>query len=524
MLQEDTVPDTPNQPQDNQPEDQQFRDQQFRDQQFGDQPRDQQLGDQHQPDPLPQEQRPQDSPPPAPWWSQPSESGSASRSAEQPTGGQPTGGQPTGEPASAQSTNVFGSPVARDEQAQIWGQPSTTGAPAWGYPSDPYATPSQPATSPAGAPRRGRKTAFAGAILATALVAGGVGGAIGAENSGSGSLLDSSASLGSGGSASQAVDRAPTSVAGIAAKLLVSVVSISVKAGTSSGTGSGVVIRSDGYIVTNNHVVEAAATGGDITVSFNDADQTDLPAQIVGRDPETDLAVIKVDGRTLTPATLGQSRSLVVGDPVIAIGSPLGLAGTVTSGIISALNRTVNVPGENGARTPLFNAVQTDAAINPGNSGGALVDSGGRVIGINSAIATLGGGASPFGGEAQSGSIGVGFAIPVDEARSVAEELIRTGKATHPAIGVEASTMGESSGSGQRGARISRLVAGGSAEKAGLQAGDLITMIDGTTVHSVDELILAIREHKVGDAVTVTYVRAGKTATAKLVLQDKTPR
>ena len=522
------MPDTPNQPQDNQPEDQQFGDHQpvGEHQPVGD-PRhedyrleeqrqpDQRQPDQRQPDPLPQEQLPHDSPPPAPWWSQPSEPDPTNRSAEQPAGGQP---------ANAQATNVFGSPVGRDEQAQIWGQPSNTGAPAWGYPSDPYATPSQPANSPAGATKRGRKAAFAGVILATALVAGGVGGAIGAENSGSGSLLDSSASLGSGGSASQAVDRAPTSVAGIAAKLLVSVVSISVKAGSSGGTGSGVVIRSDGYIVTNNHVVEAAATGGIITVSFNDADQTDLPAQIVGRDPETDLAVIKVDGRTLTPATLGQSRSLVVGDPVIAIGSPLGLAGTVTSGIISALNRTVNVPGENGARTPLFNAVQTDAAINPGNSGGALVDSGGRVIGINSAIATLGGGASPFGGEAQSGSIGVGFAIPVDEARSVAEELIRTGKATHPAIGVEASTMGESSGSGQRGARISRLVTGGSAEKAGLQAGDLITMIEGTTVHSVDELILAIREHKVGDAVTVTYVRAGKTATAKLVLQDKTPR
>ena len=468
-----------------------------------------------------QEQLPQDSPPPAPWWSRPVEpAGADTNSAATQDQPEPTTAY-AGTDQFANPTAAFGSPVARDEQAEIWGQPTTSGAPAWGYP--PGSSPSDGATGPAVAKKRGGKAAFAGAILATALVAGSVGGAIGAQSN-SGELLDTSASLGSGGAAAAAVDRAPTSVAGIAARVLTSVVSIAVKTSSSSGTGSGVVLRSDGYIVTNNHVVESAANGGTITVSFNDADQTDLPAQIVGRDPETDLAVIKVEGRTLAPATLGQSRSLVVGDPVIAIGSPLGLAGTVTSGIISALNRTVNVPGDNGARTPLFNAVQTDAAINPGNSGGALVDSGGRVIGINSAIATLGGGSTPFGGEASSGSIGVGFAIPVDEARSVAEELIRTGKATHPAIGVEASTVGESAGSGQRGARISRLVTGGSAQKAGLQAGDLITMIEGTTVHSVDELILAIREHRVGDAVTVTYVRGGKTATASLVLQDKTPR
>lgn len=495
----------------------------------------------------PQEHQPQDSPPPAPWWSRPAPAQpAASSSPAEPTSpadgssvatvdGSPSAAS-DGSPAADHHTASFGNPAAHDEQAAIWGAPVATGAPAWGYPSDTFAAspggPSQPgnpyATGGQGgvAPQKGRsKVVFAGAILATALVAGAVGGAVGSQAGGNGSLLDSSASLGSGGSAAQTVDRAPTSVAGIAARVLTSVVSISVKSASSSGTGSGVVLRSDGYILTNNHVVQAAAAGGEITVSFNDANATDLPAQIVGRDPETDLAVIKVEGRTLSPATLGQSRSLVVGDPVLAIGSPLGLAGTVTSGIISALNRTVNVPGENGARTPLFNAIQTDAAINPGNSGGALVDSGGRVIGINSAIATLGsGGTSPFGTEVQSGSIGVGFAIPVDEARSVAEELIRTGKATHPAIGVEAATVGEAAGSGQRGARISRLVPGGSAQKAGLQAGDLITMIEGTTVHSVDELILAIREHKVGDTVTVTYVRGGNTDTAKLTLQDKTAR
>jgi putative serine protease PepD len=278
-----------------------------------------------------------------------------------------------------------------------------------------------------------------------------------------------------------------------------------------------VVIRSDGYVVTNNHVVEAAASGGQITVAFNDADLSDVSAQIVGRDPETDLAVLKLEsGRTYTPIGLGSSSGLVVGDPVIAVGSPLGLAGTVTTGIISALNRTVRVPGEDGSGIPLFNAIQTDAAINPGNSGGALVDGKGRLIGINSAIATLGG--SGLTGDS-GGSIGVGFAIPVDEARSIAEEIIRTGRATHPAIGVVGSTVSGSSGSS--GARIAQVVSGGAADRAGLQVGDLITEVDGETVRSVDELIVAIRQHRVGESVEVTYVRAGSERTVDVVLQEK---
>jgi putative serine protease PepD len=238
----------------------------------------------------------------------------------------------------------------------------------------------------------------------------------------------------------------------------------------------------------------------------------------VGTDPETDLAVIKVTGGPfLVPAVLGTSSDLVVGDPVIAIGSPLGLAGTVTSGIISALNRTVQVPSESGGTAPpLFNAIQTDAAINPGNSGGALVDGAGRVIGINSAIATLG----SSGADSQSGSIGVGFAIPVDEARSIAEQLIRTGKATHPAVGVTARTVG-ADGNGPRGARILTIVKGGAAQKAGLRAGDVITAVGGRAVHSVDQLVNALREHDVGEGVEVTYLRGGSTHTAKVVLQDK---
>jgi putative serine protease PepD len=349
--------------------------------------------------------------------------------------------------------------------------------------------------------------------LAVALVAGGAAGYVAGRQADSGSLTDPTASLGTGSSSSSSLNRAPDSVAGIAARVLQSVVSISVQSPSGSGTGSGVVIRSDGYILTNNHVVDAAQ--GVVTVSFNGAESVDVPARVVGRDPDTDLAVIKVlTDKKAVPAALGQSRGLVVGDPVIAIGSPLGLAGTVTTGIISALNRTVNVPGESGGRTPLFNAIQTDAAINPGNSGGALVDAKGQVIGINSAIATLGAGG--FSGD-QSGSIGVGFAIPIDEARSVAEELIRTGTATHPAIGVKALT---STTRGQTGALVQEVLTGAPAAQAGLRPGDLITAVDKTSVQSVDELIIAIREHKVGQTVTLTYYRNGSKQTAQVTLED----
>jgi putative serine protease PepD len=357
---------------------------------------------------------------------------------------------------------------------------------------------------------------MAAAVLATALVAGSAGGVLGARSQDGGDLLDPGASLGSS-STPASVDRAPESVAGIAAKVLQSTVSIAVAGRGGRGTGSGVVIRSDGYILTNNHVVESAADGGEITVTFDDAKQ-ELPAQIVGLDPVTDLAVIQVKtGEPLPAATLGQSRALVVGDPVIAIGSPLGLSGTVTTGIVSALNRTVNTPSKDGTSNPLFNAIQTDAAINPGNSGGALVNARGEVIGINSAIATLGGG-GPFGGEQGGGSIGVGFAIPIDEARSVAEEIIRSGKATHPSIGISATTV--SSDADRKGALVRGLTPGGSAAGAGLQVNDLIVRLDDTEVTSVDELILATRANKVGDTVTITYVRDGQNRKVELVLQD----
>jgi putative serine protease PepD len=457
-------------------------------------------------------------PPPGPWWSRP-DTGTWGAPAETPAtapygdttvlGQQPYGAAPYG--ATPPATAAWGEPPKTD--APAWGGPPLAGAPAWGQPSDTLGGPAD------GGGRRARKglLPMLAGVLAVALLAGGGAGYVGMRLAGGGSLTDPSASLGTGSATSSSLNRAPDSVAGIAARVLQSVVSISVNSPSGSGTGSGVVLRSDGYVLTNNHVVDAAASGGNVTVSFNGAESVDVPATIVGRDPSTDLAVLKVrTSSKLVPAALGQSRSLVVGDPVIAIGSPLGLAGTVTTGIVSALNRTVNVPGEDGGRTPLFNAIQTDAAINPGNSGGALVDAKGQVIGINSAIATLGAGSGGFGGSTQSGSIGVGFAIPIDEARSVAEELIRTGSATHPAIGVQALTS-----TGPRtGAVVRAVVPNGSAQKAGLQAGDIITNVDGTEVHSVDELIIAIRAHKVGDEVTLTYYRSNEKQQVKVTLQD----
>jgi putative serine protease PepD len=435
-------------------------------------------------------------PPPGPWWAE----------QEQATPAQPPYGawaQPE-EPA----------PAPDDP----WRSPGSTavfrtGAPAWGYPTDTLGS------GPQQQPSRARRSLLGtlALVVLTALLAGGLGGYLGARSADR-DLLDPAAQLGGSGSTTPAdLDRAPESVAGVAARVMQSTVSIAVQGGGGRGTGSGVVIRSDGYILTNNHVVESAADGGEITVTFDDGETT-LPARIVGLDPVTDLAVLRVEtDQELQAATFGRSRDLVVGDPVIAIGSPLGLSGTVTTGIVSALNRTVDVPSSDGkGRNPLFNAIQTDAAINPGNSGGALVNAAGEVIGINSAIATLGGGLTGDSG----GSIGVGFAIPIDEAASVAQEIIRTGRATHPAIGVSALTVGGPDAD-REGARVQQLTPGGAAEQAGLQPGDLIVRVGDTEVTSVDELILAIREREVGDTVTLTYVRQGQTRTADVTLQDR---
>jgi putative serine protease PepD len=378
----------------------------------------------------------------------------------------------------------------------------------------------QPWSPYEGTPRRASGTGTA--VAAAALVAALVGGAVGAgtawyatRDDGKVAVRDVSASLGPG--VATPPDTTPGSVSSIARNVVPVVVSIDVTTATAHGTGSGVIVRQDGYIVTNNHVVGDAT---DISVTL--ADGTAAGATLVGTDPDTDLAVIKARVTGLPVATLGRSGNLQVGDPVVAIGSPLGLKGTVTSGIISALNRSLDVPAESGDRpVVLVNAIQTDAAINPGNSGGALVDRAGRVIGINSAIASLGG---ALGGA--SGSIGVGFAIPIDEARAVAEEIIRTGRATHPFLGVSGNDLTPQTAqrfnlSTKQGAIVLEVTAGGPAAMAGIKAQDIIVQLGATPVTSMGSLIGAIRAHRIGETVEVTFIRDGARKTVRVTLRQK---
>jgi putative serine protease PepD len=287
--------------------------------------------------------------------------------------------------------------------------------------------------------------------------------------------------------------RADDSIAGIAQAVLPVVVSIDVSSSQGSGTGSGFIIRStanESFVLTNNHVVDGAGGSQDITVTFQD--QTQETATIVGTDASYDLAVLRIDRGNLPVAALGDSDDVVVGDATIAIGSPLGLTGTVTSGIVSALNRPVTAG--DATDVSFISAIQTDAAINPGNSGGPLVNSRGEVIGINSAIATTGSSVS-----GQSGSIGLGFAIPINQARRVATDLIETGSSSYPVIGVQLDMSYEG-----QGALVQSVVEGGPASETELAAGDVITAIDGVKVSDGTELVVRIRAKNPGDVVELT--------------------
>jgi putative serine protease PepD len=300
-----------------------------------------------------------------------------------------------------------------------------------------------------------------------------------------------------------------------AAKIRPSVVTIDVTGGQSQGTGSGVILRNDGYILTNDHVVSVGANGGKINLTL--ADGRSASAKIIGRDSPDDLAVVKVDGlANLTAATFAKSSSLSVGQTVVAVGAPLGLSDTVTSGIISNLAR----PGRAGDNDQaVFEAVQTDAAINPGNSGGPLVDLSGSVVGINAAIATdsSGGGLQiPGQPQQQSGNIGIGFAIPADEASRIASELIATGKANHALLGV--TVGGTSTGSSVVGVTLRTVTANGAAAKAGLKVDDVITAVNDHKVRTADALIAAVRSHAPGEQVQLSYTRNGKAATATVTL------
>ena len=371
-------------------------------------------------------------------------------------------------------------------------------------PDTPWWVSNYPAVTTAEVKKANTRTVGFGIAIAMALIAGVIGSIVGRTSA----TLDSKTNL---VTTKSVIERKPDSIAGIAARVSPSVVSIEVRNGNTGGTGSGFFLDSSGHILTNNHVISAAATNGaDITVKL--ANGKNYGAKLIGRDVSYDLAVIKIAVTDAPALQLGNSDEIQVGDGVIAIGSPLGLTGTVTSGIISAKNRPVT-SGGGTSESSFINALQTDAAINPGNSGGPLVDLSGAVIGINSAIATTG---SSFGG--QSGSIGLGFAIPINQAKKTADQLIKFGSSTYPIMGVSLDTRFAGTG-----AKIPNtpgsVSSGGPADRAGIAPGDVIVEIDGKSIASADEAIVSVRSHSVGDVVKVKYQRgnATKEVTLKLV-------
>ncbi|MCV6963297.1 peptidase S1 [Mycobacterium intermedium] len=360
-------------------------------------------------------------------------------------------------------------------------------------------------------PRQPQKRSRAGLLtvgaLAIAVVSAGIGGAAATVvELGSKSASSTAATASSGGAPSvPAANMPPGSVEQVAAKVVPSVVMLETNLGRQSEEGSGIILSADGLILTNNHVVSAAAkppAGSPppkTTVTFHDG--RTAPFTVVGTDPTSDIAVIRVQGVSgLTPIAMGNSHDLRVGQPVLAIGSPLGLAGTVTTGIVSALNRPVSTTGESGNQNTVLDAIQTDAAINPGNSGGALVNMNGQLVGVNSAIATMG----ADSGDAQSGSIGLGFAIPVDQAKRIADELIATGKASHASLGVQVTTDKDVPG-----AKVVEVVPNGAAATAGVPKGVVVTKVDDRVINSADGLVAAVRSKAPGDKVSITFQEPG---------------
>ncbi|SFP42136.1 putative serine protease PepD [Amycolatopsis arida] len=359
---------------------------------------------------------------------------------------------------------------------------------------------------------RGGSRVVAGAAVLALLVGGGAGGIAGYlvadNNSGGGSVVNA---LHQQPTAKQTAAPPEGTVEAVATKVLPSVVQLQVVGRAGAGEGSGFVLSEDGYILTNNHVVESASGGaGQIQAVFQDGKK--VPAKIIGRDPTTDIAVVKVDGvGNLKPVELGRSDDLRVGQSVVAIGSPFELAGTVTAGIVSSLHRPVSAGGGQGDQTTVMDAIQTDAAINPGNSGGPLVNMAGQVIGINSAIYSPQSGLP--GAQSEGGNVGIGFAIPIDQARRTADDIINTGKAKQTYIGAQVGN------SPNGGAVVMAVEPGSPAEQAGLKAGDVITKIDDRPVDGANTLVAAIRTRAPDERVTLT-VDGSRTIEVTLGGQD----
>ncbi|GIM65314.1 serine protease PepD [Planomonospora venezuelensis] len=376
-----------------------------------------------------------------------------------------------------------------------------------------------PVQQPTQAPPRERagrgRAGLVAAVVATSLLVGGgagIGGAAwwDATQDGSGGSSQTSPVSTSPVASQSQTPAADGSVESVAQKVLPSVVKIDVTTAQGGGSGSGIVLTADGTILTNNHVVEGAEAGS-LTVSFDDG--TSAEAEVLGTDPLTDTAVIKAAGVSdLTPATIGKSANLGVGESVVAIGSPFGLDATVTSGIVSALDRPVNVGSDDQGNSTTYPAIQTDAAINPGNSGGPLVNLAGEVVGVNSAIATNG------GASGEAGNIGVGFAIPIEQVRTTVDQILRTGEAEYPVIGAQVRTGGEPDANG---ATITEVMPDTPAERAGLEKDDVITAVDDQPVSDGISLIVAIRTHLPGETVEMSVVRGGEERVVQVELDGK---
>ena len=433
----------------------------------------------------------------------------------------------------------YGQPAARQEYD--WRYATQLGAATPRPQYDPYRTGQTPVAAPKQPRKRSRTAALTAGALAIAAVSAGIGGGVATMVKTDGpTTTQSGPTFGSGPVPSRPAAAAPAgSVEEVAIKVVPSVVKLETDMGRANEEGSGIVLTSDGLILTNNHVIATAAGGpgrpGDApatpalpgepavpsaraeskpatTVTF--ADGRTASFTVVGADPASDIAVVKAEGVSgLTPITLGKSADLRVGQNVVAVGSPLGLEGTVTTGIVSALNRPVSTAGDAGNQNTVLDAIQTDAAINPGNSGGALVNMNGELVGVNSAIATLGGDSQEG---PQSGSIGLGFAIPVDQAKRIADELIKTGKASHASLGVQVSLSNDSSA---HGAKILEVTQGGAAAAAGIPSGVVVTKIDDRSIASAAALVAAVRSRAPGESVKLTYLDpAGNPQTTQVTL------